>query len=129
MNPVNIPLHKPVVAVIDDDEIYLEYVRMMISEYTHSTAGFTDLESCLDYIRDFPGAFDLLIVDRFLADADAVKDRFPEACTYLGYKGRVVLLSSSISASSEFEYRKLGFYRSINKGSDIDWSLLISSNV
>lgn len=109
------------VALIDDDELYGEYVHSMISDYVSSATNFYEFDKFYSYFCDNLEEFDVIILDRFIGKYDVVKEDFVRHARKNGYKGKIILLSSVAKFYNEFDTSDLNFDLVVQKSSDTNW--------
>ncbi len=89
------------IAYVDDEKFYRDALEATLAQSKISVRTFNDTDSLLMELRKGESTFDLLLVDRFGPNFDAVDDRFVESCRDFGYEGPIVLYSNSVTTGTE----------------------------
>jgi len=108
------------VAIIDDVASFRITLANKLKTFGAHCETFDSLSNFLDQVEKDPSIFSAVIVDRHLRGENAVRDRFPDSCKYLGFKGLVILYSCDPS-DPENKNAKHGFDLLLPKDGDIDW--------
>jgi hypothetical protein len=112
------------IAIIDD----LESLRITLSTHLKALGvvceTFDSIKSFLDRIEKDVSAFQVVIVDRILRGENAVQDRFPDTCRYLGFTGTLILYSCD-SSSFQNPNANHGFDWVIPKDEKVDWNKVL----
>lgn len=109
------------IAYIDDEKFYLDALELALKNTPISVVRFKDTDGFLVTLKDGTARFDLVLVDRFGPNFDAVKDRFPESCRDYGYDGPIVLYSNSVSNTIELA----GFSKALDKAQPLSSEKII----
>jgi signal transduction histidine kinase len=112
------------IAVIDDVASFRMTLANQLKKLNVNCETFDSLASFLDQIEKDPIAFHAVIVDRHLRGENAVRDRFPDSCKYLGFKGSVILYSCDPSETHNPK-AKHGFDLLLPKDDEVDWHWVV----
>lgn len=109
------------IAYVDDEPFFRDMVMEVLSEQDVKVHVFNDTDALLWALKSGKLAVDVIVADRFGPGFDAVLDRFADSCRDFGFKGPILLYSSSADAQAHYP----GFSGVLDKGEVLSLKTLI----
>lgn len=115
----------PAIAIIDDIESFRINLANKLEALGASVLLYDSLKDFLNELEKNSSFCQIVIVDRHLRGEHAVRDRFPDACRFYGFKGKLILYSCDPSDINH-PRAKHSFDLFLIKDEPIDWEKILS---
>ncbi len=113
------------IALIEDLPSFQEKLKNQFADLGISLECFSDADSFFAFFEEKHSTIDAVVCDRHLLGFDSVRDRFPDACRYYGFTGKLILYTHDLSPA-ENKGANHQFDLVIQKDAKVDWREIIA---